>query len=613
MRGRLGGGGWGLARSAAFLCLLNLLLFFGSVGSITAQTASTTPIPPPPPRDSAPATGVIQGTVVGDDGQPLADAQVSISSARSGSSFGSTKWNTTQADGKFRFTGLRNGAYKLTAESSGYTMPDVEDPSGTTAHYRVGSNVTLTLMKGGVITGSITDVTGGPMIAAPVRAVRVRDSLGRKPPMSFVFSNWRTDDRGVYRIYGLPAGAYVVSAGSIATPDTFTGFGSTIDGVPVYYPSTSSVEGATEVQVNYGQESEGIDIRVRGELGHSITGTLSGAIRSPEGKAYGVGVSLSKVSNGIGQATAYVNERNGGMTFAFSDVPDGEYELRADAFVQEGGANSPPLRVRLKGADLSGLQLVLTRAATIAGRVVLETLPATNNAPECAADGRAATVEELALRFRAYASGKPAEVDVRGSQLETAPNDEGKFTIMGLRPATFWLRLNLPDARQYWRSLSRTGPGGKPVDAGRAGLSLGAGENLTGLTITVAEGAAAVKGSIASTEGKPLPPRSLVHLIPAEPAAAADLLRFFETEVGSDGAFAFANLAPGKYFVYAEPVPVTETRELFRRPVAWDTAARMKLRRAAEAANVMLELKPCQRLTDYVFTGKPNAAALPPR
>ena len=35
------------------------------------------------------------------------------------------------------------------------------------------------------------------------------------------------------------------------------------------------------------------------------------------------------------------------------------------------------------------------------------------------------------------------------------------------------------------------------------------------------------------------------------------------------------------------------------RPIAWDAASRAKLRREAEAANTIVELKPCQQVVDY--------------
>jgi hypothetical protein len=51
----------------------------------------------------------------------------------------------------------------------------------------------------------------------------------------------------------------------------------------------------------------------------------------------------------------------------------------------------------------------------------------------------------------------------------------------------------------------------------------------------------------------------------------------------------------------ARPIPDSEPNDKPARPAAWDAAERAKLRREAEAAKVVIELKPCQRLSDYVL------------
>lgn len=82
-----------------------------------------------------------------------------------------------------------------------------------------------------------------------------------------------------------------------------------------------------------------------------------------------------------------------------------------------------------------------------------------------------------------------------------------------------------------------------------------------------------------------------MYLVPVEREQANNVLRYSETFVRSDGSFAFTNLAPGRYFVPARVEAPTGT-ETSPRPLAWDAAARAKLRREAEAANTIVELKP---------------------
>src|SRR5262249_56752674 len=79
-----------------------------------------------------------------------------------------------------------------------------------------------------------------------------------------------TDDGGVYRLYGLSPGTYVVF-----TRNSFHAIASPYDkDAPTYYPS-STRETAAEVTVTSGGEASGVDIRYRGERGHAVSGSIS--------------------------------------------------------------------------------------------------------------------------------------------------------------------------------------------------------------------------------------------------------------------------------------------------------------------------------------------------
>ena len=136
-----------------------------------------------------------------------------------------------------------------------------------------------------------------------------------------------------------------------------------------------------------------------------------------------------------------------------------------------------------------------------------------------------------------------------------------------------------------------------PTDVGKRGVNIKPGDNLKGVTITIADSAANLQGRVTSTPEKPLPVR--VPLVPSEKEAADDLLRYQEFTTKADGAFTFTNLAPGKYWLLTRPMPADESDEKPAKPLAWDAAAPTKLRTEAEAANNLIELTPCQRGKDY--------------
>ena len=76
---------------------------------------------------------------------------------------------------------------------------------------------------------------------------------------------------------------------------------------------------------------------------------------------------------------------------------------------------------------------------------------------------------------------------------------------------------------------------------------------------------------------------------------------------GKDGKFTFRHLAPGRYWLVAQAAD-EEFKEAVMRPAAWDSENRAKLRREGEAAGVVVDLAPCQRLNDYALPFPPRSA-----
>lgn len=74
-----------------------------------------------------------------------------------------------------------------------------------------------------------------------------------------------------------------------------------------------------------------------------------------------------------------------------------------------------------------------------------------------------------------------------------------------------------------------------------------------------------------------------------------------EVSPGSDVTFAFANIAPGRYWLIAKAEAEQQSTNKPFQPLAWNRAGRAKLRREAEAANIAIELPPCERRTAHVL------------
>ena len=137
------------------------------------------------------------------------------------------------------------------------------------------------------------------------------------------------------------------------------------------------------------------------------------------------------------------------------------------------------------------------------------------------------------------------------------------------------------------------------IDAAREGVSLRFGSRVTGLLVTLAEGAASVRGHVAAAEGEKLPSGLFVYLVPAEREQAENVLRFFAAPVGDDGSFALGNLPPGLYWALVRPPGERDAQAESRLRASEGREERARLRREGEDAKTGVELKPCQNLSDY--------------
>jgi hypothetical protein len=239
--------------------------------------------------------------------------------------------------------------------------------------------------------------------------------------------------------------------------------------------------------------------------------------------------------------------------------------------------------------------------ASIAGKIVLE------KSEDVCESKRKASIDEVVVSIRR--DEKTPRPALPGLATEGAPADKGEFLIRYLEPGRYFIEPRLPVESWYVKSIAAAAPSApanarRPAaapDVVRSGVTLKAGEKISGLTVTVADGAATLSGKVvAAKEGVALPSRVRLHLVPAETAEAGNVLRYAEAVVRSDGAFTLNNVAPGKYWLVTRAVPDDEPSDRPPAPVAWDANERAKLRREAEALKVEVVLKACQRAAEQI-------------
>ena len=602
--------------------------------SATAAPQSA-PSAPPSATNAAGAQAVptqkaapITGRVVGDGGEPLPGISV-YAAPRTNAAQQMRQPRSATADdaGNFQFSGLAPGLYQLFASMPAYVAepdPLTGRPGGV---YRPGDNVLLRLTRGGVVTGTVTDPQGEAVVGLSVRAVRVKDLDGHSQQMPFpALYQDATDDRGVYRIYGLQPGVYVLYAGGGAAADfgNISGYGGD---APTFYPS-STRDTSAEVTVRAGQETSGIDIRYRDEQGHRVTGTVELPAGASADETF-TGLTLTFASTGLPAGNAGVNMNSAGRSFSIEGIGDGEYDLQASYGTREGIlAASAPQRVSVKGADVTGLRLSLVPLGSAAGTLVIEQASEAERArAECKAVPAAprspqetivaATPERDAAAKRVFSRYAFAH--------EATPEESGAFNLRPLEAGRHHVSVRLFDEALYLRTVEQPGaaslaaPTASPrasaaaatrttsAPLSRETFDLRAGQQFSGIVVRLSEGAASFAGRVAPTEGAPpqTPAPTRVYLVPQERERAEDPLRYYEATVStSDNAFVFRNVAPGRYLVLARAV--AEAGDATPRPAAWDAEGRAGLRREAEAAKTPVELLPCQRTADFVLRFPPK-------
>jgi hypothetical protein len=318
--------------------------------------------PPPPPRDARPpgeSTGVISGVVTAaDTGLPLRRAQVMLLGARPTAPrpSGQVGMNPnpsvlTDHEGRFEFTGLGPGSYRVRAMPGSFRGQYLAAGFGTTSQMNAGKAIELkdgqrfdkanvVLQRGAAINGRVIDEFGEPVSRVTVYAARVVGGSGRIMRTGGGFL--QTDDLGRFRVYGLEAGEYVVAAesrgmgmGGPPVEGETEGFATT------YFPSALSEREASRIRVSAGGESGEIQI----QLVRTRTFRITGMVMDSKGQlATRPNAMLMRRSvAGTGMSGSGVSFDQAGR-FTIRDVVPGEYRLVVRPAYM-GGQPPPGLQV----------------------------------------------------------------------------------------------------------------------------------------------------------------------------------------------------------------------------------------------------------------------------
>ncbi len=216
-----------------------------------------------------------------DTGLPLRRAEVRVS----GGDLRSMRVASTDADGRFEVQGLPAGRYSVSARQDGFVMGDFAPQSRGVAprpplEVKDGAlveHVDIALRRGAVAAGRVVDEAGEPMEGVTVSALR--KEAAPAPFGVMAVGTAETNDLGEFRIFGLDAGSYIVSASWRGLPipglDDPPGYALT------YFPGTADLDGATSVALAASQRVDGLVLAMIPARTSRVSGTAIDVAGAP--------------------------------------------------------------------------------------------------------------------------------------------------------------------------------------------------------------------------------------------------------------------------------------------------------------------------------------------
>ena len=441
---------------------------------------------------------------------------------------------TTDDDGNYQLTGLAVGQFTIMPIAKAF----VESTNTSGAFQQARESITVNdgetitkinfaLVRGGVITGRITDSDGRPVIGEPVNVV-AKDTTDTDRPMTMLDGpRNKTDDRGIYRVYGLSPGNYKVSIGQAASAGNMAIMGMASRYTKTFYPGVADETKATILEVDEGAEVSNIDIVARKwGSGFSVSGRVVDADSGqPVPNVYVVHSLLNESTQQLGGMNFNGTQTDANGKFRLENVQPGHYAAYMFATGNSTSSYSDQTPFDVADGDVSGVEIKVHHGATISGVAVVEN----NFDPAVAAMLQTVSI----FAFSATKGGTPS---FSRSQI----NSDGRFTFAGLAPGKVQINLVGFPTPPKGLTLVRTELDG--IDQ-QEGIELKAGSNITGVRLVFAYGTGSIRGEVRAEGDVLLADLTLQVVIRSATGGSRQL----NGAVDKRGHFVVENIPPGSY------------------------------------------------------------------
>ena len=513
--------------------------------------------------------GAISGRVVAaDTGRPVKRARVSVSAPGSG-----TRAVLTDDQGRYQVTGLAAGTYTIAASKAGFVdgaygqrRPLQPGTPLALTEAQAAANVDVRILRGGVITGHVGDEDGEPLPRAIVTVQRYQYVRGERQLTTA--GGDQTDDRGQYRVFGLPPGEYYVSASTsglgemlgrgmqqlaaglgplgagrggrgepgVAEQSTQTGY------APTYYPGVVSTAEAGRVTLAPGQEVASIDFQIQLVPLARVSGIVSGSQEAPS-----VLLVPQDASGGPGRlgGAVFAGRGTADGSFAIANVPPGRYTAVARSGGRSGDVRTALQTIAVNGQNVDGVTLILQPGVTLSGNITVESsgTPAPADYSIFRVD-----VPDVDPLPGAAALGRGGRGGPFGGDSGVQKN--GAFAIPNLQPGLHYVRVlgGGAQAGGQW-TLKSVSVGGTEV--ADVPFELRPGQNVDNVTIVLTDRSTELAGTVRSAQNAGTAGITVIAFSTEPQYWRAQSRRISTSRTGATGEYRLRGLPPGDYYVLA--------------------------------------------------------------
>ena len=437
------------------------------------------------------------------------------------------------ADGHYHISEVPGGFYRVVPIAPELVPKDVSTnpygPRGKGLQLAEGENVDnidFELVRGAVITGKVTHSDGRPVVEERIIAQQ-EELQARRGSTSSQSGSSTTDDRGVYRLYGLPPGKYKVSVGQ-ADDAFFSSIGrGRASFERVFYPDVTEAEDARVIDLSEGGEAANIDITIGKRIsGHAVTGVvLDGETSQP---LPNMRFNLQRMLGQGGGSMAMGAVSNEQGNFRIDNVPPGRYSVSILP-QPTSQLHSEAVPFEVIDQDVTGVTIRTSKGAIVSGVVALE------------GTSDKSVLASLA-GFRLHVYVRQEANSGSGIMQRSSIGPDGSFRVGGLQQGMAMFSLTgengVPPKGFSQARIERDGV----VQA--RGVEVKAGEHVSGVRVVFNYATGIIRGSL-NVENGPIPAGARVMVWVTRPGDAS--FRLNAQEADSRGHFMLEGVPAGNY------------------------------------------------------------------